>query len=150
MTRRPPISTRTATLFPYPALFRSAVGPAFVAGTDWNHRVAASCHQGIPASRERPTPEWQDRQTARALGPGNKSRDDSRCVARAGLSWVRKCIWAPSDGGLALGARVKPENEDRGVARVVIRRENLNPPRRRPDRSGREWDSDVRGTRGEG
>src|SRR3546814_20312657 len=82
MTRRPPISTRTATLFPYPALFRSAVGPAFVAGTHWNQRVAASCHHCIPASRERPTPEWQDRQTARALGPGNKSRDESRCVER--------------------------------------------------------------------
>src|SRR3546814_15132273 len=36
-----------------------------------------SCHDGIPASRKRLPPEWQDLQTARALGPGNKSRDDS-------------------------------------------------------------------------
>src|SRR3546814_6403887 len=55
----------------------TTVVPALVAGTHWHQRVAMSCHDGIPASRKRLPPEWQDLQTARALGPGNKSRDDS-------------------------------------------------------------------------
>src|SRR3546814_6972006 len=55
----------------------TTVVPALVAWTHWHQRVAMSCHDGIPASRKRLPPEWQDLQTARALGPGNKSRDDS-------------------------------------------------------------------------
>src|SRR3546814_11640853 len=69
MRRRPPRSTRTDTLFPYTTLFRS----------------------GIRASRKRSALEWLDLQTARALGPGNKSRDDGLCVARASLSCTR-CV----------------------------------------------------------
>src|SRR3546814_17881181 len=61
----------------------TTVVPALVAGTHWHQRAAMSCHNGISASRNGPTPEWQDLQTARALGPGNKSRDDRLCVPRA-------------------------------------------------------------------
>src|SRR3546814_4510725 len=95
MILRPPRSTRTDTLFPYTTLFRSrptifthcwrrrldgsistTVVPALVAGTQWHQRVAMSCRDCIRASRKRSALEWLDLQTARALGPGNKSRDD--------------------------------------------------------------------------
>src|SRR3546814_735792 len=50
-----------------------------------------SCRDCIRASRKRSALEWLDLQTARALGPGNKSRDDGLCVARASLSCTR-CV----------------------------------------------------------
>src|SRR3546814_12212287 len=96
MIRRPPRTTRTDTLFPSTTLFRSrldgsiitTVVPALVAGTQWHQRVAMSCRDCIRASRKRSALEWLDLQTARALGPGNKSRDDGLCVARARHSFV--------------------------------------------------------------
>src|SRR3546814_9234868 len=55
-----------------------------------------SCRDCIRASRKRSALEWLDLQTARALGPVNKSRDDGLCVARASLSCTRcvNPVWA--------------------------------------------------------
>src|SRR3546814_1990730 len=50
-----------------------------------------SCRDCIRASRKRSALEWLDLQTARALGPGNKSRDDGLCVAIASISCTR-CV----------------------------------------------------------
>src|SRR3546814_11208681 len=55
MIRRPPISTRTDTLFPYTTLFRSVVAPvvAPVLRQDLAHRLPAPC-QDVEPQQHRP------------------------------------------------------------------------------------------------
>src|SRR3546814_4063452 len=62
-----------------------AVAPGPVPGAHWHQRVAISCHDGV-LSAANALLTGKASKTARALGPGNKSRDDSLGVARVDRS----------------------------------------------------------------
>src|SRR3546814_5866201 len=70
----------------YTPLSSRRLSPGSIGISAWRYLATI-----VPASRKRPTLERQDLQTGRAMGPGNKSRDDSLCVVRAGLSYTR-CV----------------------------------------------------------
>src|SRR3546814_17722070 len=62
-----------------------AVAPGPVPGAHWHQRVAISCHDGV-LSAANALLTGKASKTARALGPGNKSWDDSLGVARVDRS----------------------------------------------------------------
>src|SRR3546814_8051249 len=124
----------------------TTVAPGLGPGAHCHQRVARSCKACVLAGRERqaaarPTNEWSG-----VLGPGNKSRDDSLCVPRAGLSCMR-CVNAvgTSPGTTAVlhsvascpGRWVNPVPSKWEPIRPYSRRDQLNSPPTTCGRDGR-------------
>src|SRR3546814_5342436 len=74
MIRRPPISTRTDTLFPYTTLFRSVVLPAQVAQLGREQRIGAlpvDAHVGLAGLERREQARGRvEHDVVQAFGPG--------------------------------------------------------------------------------
>src|SRR3546814_11977071 len=97
MIRRPPRSTRTDTLFPYPTLFRSTSSsisyPGFLGGVDWGS-VAIDVDRSLMIVNSNRFAVWTrliPRQFAEKIG---MKRSEER---RVGKECVSKCRyrWSP-------------------------------------------------------
>src|SRR3546814_11974512 len=101
MIRRPPISTRTDTLFPYTTLFRSVVAPvvAPVLRQDLAHRLPAPC-QDVEPQQHRPEAVLLAQMIGAGAGallaaerrhPGIQQRAERSEERRVGKECVRTC-----------------------------------------------------------
>src|SRR3546814_20330507 len=142
MSRRPPRSTRTDTLFPYTTLFRSAHA---LSGTDSRggtrragrrRRQPAALSHALQAAAERRRPRQSRRGALRRLPGGDAGARDPHAGGLRGVALPPPSQLSPSassrgprasDGAGALDTRVKTESDDGTVAEWAARLARLTP-----------------------